>query len=298
MARASAEVAPLTNIADELASVMQVATEAAQKSAKIIREKTGADVIKTKGNPRDLLTEVDSEVQAIIEDAVSSAFPEHGFLGEESVPPGPEASTAALKKILDDPSSPDWLWIVDPIDGTTNFVHGMPLSAISIGVAYKGELVGGLIHDPFRDECFTATLGGGAFCNGKPIKVGKEATAGDATVASGYGATGSAGPVSRGMKAMVELPVRTFRMLGSAAIMFAWVACGRLTAYFEADLNAWDIAAGALLVQEAGGRMGNINGEEYSLSTRCVIGSNGLTHNELCAALQEANVLGLDDNEQ
>mmetsp|Transcript_46111 Transcript_46111/g.117778 ORF Transcript_46111/g.117778 Transcript_46111/m.117778 type:complete len:295 (+) Transcript_46111:221-1105(+) len=282
---------------DELAEVMKIATEAAQQGARVIREKTGADVIKTKGNPRDLLTEVDSEVQSIIEGAVMAAFPDHGFLGEESVPPGPAASTAALQKILNDPASPDWLWVVDPIDGTTNFVHGMPLSVISIGVAYKGELVAGLILDPYRDECFTATLGGGAFCNGKPIKVGKQATAGDATVASGYGATGSAGPISRGVEAMVRLPVRTFRMLGSAAIMFAWVACGRLTAYFEADLNAWDIAAGALLVKEAGGRMSNISGEDYTLSTRCVIGSNGLTHDELCGALQKANVLGLDEEE-
>jgi myo-inositol-1(or 4)-monophosphatase len=96
------------------------------------------------------------------------------------------------------------------------------------------------------------------------------------------------------MTALTALPVRTCRLLGSAAIMFAWVAAGRLTAYFEADLNSWDIAAGALLVTEAGGKMSHIDGSPYTLRTRCVIGSNGKTHDALCDALQGAGVLGLD----
>jgi myo-inositol-1(or 4)-monophosphatase len=111
-------------------------------------------------------------------------FPNHDFLGEEDVPPGKEASAAAIEAKLFNSDS-DWLWIVDPIDGTTNFVHGMPLSMPSIAVAYKGEVMVGVIYDQHRDELFTATRGGGAFMNGKPIKVGDQDIIGDAVVAMG-----------------------------------------------------------------------------------------------------------------
>lgn len=113
-----------------------------------------------------------------------AAFPNHGFLGEEDVPPGKEASAAALDSKLSNSES-DWLWIVDPIDGTTNFVHGMPLCMPSVAVAYKGEVVVGVIFDPHRNELFTAIKGGGAFMNGKPIQVGEQDTIGDAVVAMG-----------------------------------------------------------------------------------------------------------------
>ena len=117
-------------------AVLATACSAARTGGSVMNEKIGAEVVKTKANVRDLLTEVDGEVQRIIESAVTEAFPDHGFLGEESVPPGMEASSAALDDIL--ATGPDWLWVVDPIDGTTNFVHSLPLSAISIAVAYRG----------------------------------------------------------------------------------------------------------------------------------------------------------------
>ena len=116
---------------------LKVATDAAKLGAAVMLDKLGADVVKTKANARDLLTEVDPEVQRIIESSVADAFPTHGFLGEESVPGGWEAGSAAIARLLD--TGPDWLWVVDPIDGTTNFVHGMPLSAISIGVAIRAS---------------------------------------------------------------------------------------------------------------------------------------------------------------
>ena len=124
---------------ETLAKILAVATDAAKKGAAVMLQKLGADVVKTKANTRDLLTEVDPEVQEIISSAVRLAFPDHGFLGEESVPPGMEASSRALDEILTD--GPEYLWVVDPIDGTTNFVHGMPLSAISIGVAHKARSI-------------------------------------------------------------------------------------------------------------------------------------------------------------
>ena len=274
---------------------LKVATDAAKLGAAVMLDKLGADVVKTKANARDLLTEVDPEVQRIIESSVADAFPTHGFLGEESVPGGWEAGSAAIARLLD--TGPDWLWVVDPIDGTTNFVHGMPLSAISIGVAYKGELQVGVIMDPFAGEIFSACLGGGAHCNFAPMRVGEERTGEEAVVVTGYGATAeSADAMLKGMKALTDLPVRSVRMLGSAAIMLAWVAAGRLTAYFECDLNAWDTAAGALLVREAGGKMTDlVTGDDYDLKTRAIVASNGATHDELRKCLVDGGVRPLAD---
>ena len=189
----------------------------------------------------------------------------------------------------------------DSIDGV---FCSLQLSAISIGVAYKGELQVGVIMDPFAGEIFSACLGGGAHVNFAPMRVGEEATGEEAVVVTGYGALAeSADAMIKGMKvrvisqspslpsvrvhiikypntnqlltftyvlqALTDYPVRSVRMLGSAAIMLAWVAAGRLTAYFECDLNAWDTAAGALLVREAGGTMTDlVTGEEYNLQTR------------------------------
>lgn len=156
--------------------------------------------------------------------------------GEEDVPPGKEASAAAIEaKLANNPSG--YLWIVDPIDGTSNFVHGMPLCMPSVAVAYKGEVVVGVIHDPHRSETFTAVRGRGAHLNGASVRVGEQSDIGDAIVAMG------SPPAEESMKmSLAALPVlmprvRTIRMIGSAALMLAWVANGRLTAYWEYDLR-------------------------------------------------------------
>ncbi|KAG5182459.1 L-galactose-1-phosphate phosphatase [Tribonema minus] len=277
--------------------ILATATRAAKKAGELMIREAGAEIIKTKTNPKDLLTKVDGMCQDAIKAEVDAEFEgeQHAFLGEENVAPGPEASIAALKEAVD---SSDYLWIVDPIDGTTNFCHAMPLSAVSIGVAYRGTLVAGCVYDPYADELFTATAGGGAFLNGKKVVVGPQAslcaTLGEALVAGGAPPGLLAlGPCMRGMVAMSP-HVRSFRMLGSAAIMLAWVACGRLTAYFEPDLNAWDVAAGALLIQEAGGLMTHCNGTPYSLTTRSILGSNGRAHKEMVDILVAAEAAELD----
>ncbi|CAM9722522.1 unnamed protein product [Chrysoparadoxa australica] len=212
---------------------------------------------------------------------------------QESVEPGSAASSDALAQALD--GDHEYLWIVDPIDGTTNFVHAMPLSAVSIGIADKaGNLVIGVIYDPHREEMFHAVKGCGAFLNGAPLHVGEQATLEEAVVAAGAPPTALAlGPALRGITALAP-KVRTMRLLGSAAIMLAWVACGRLTAYFEADLNAWDIAAGALIIMEAGGHVTEGSGAPYSLATRSVVGSNSLIHSELQEVLQAADAVAVD----
>jgi len=224
-----------------------------------------------------------------IREIVLESFSDHDFLGEEDVAPGKEASSAALDSKLK--NSADWLWIVDPIDGTTNFVHGMPLCMPSVAAAYKGEVMVAVIYDPHRDELFTATLGGGAFLNGEPIKVGDQKVIGDAIVAMGSPPAEESMNMSLKGVAVLMPKVRTIRMLGSAAIMLAWVANGRLTCYWEYDLSSWDIAAGALLVTEAGGKFTDLNGDPYSLRTRKMIASNGLVHDDILSTLQGAGVV-------
>lgn len=216
-----------------------------------------------------------------------ATFPQHDFLGEEDVPPGKEASAAALDAKLSSDTSGDWLWIVDPIDGTTNFVHGMPLCMPSVAVAHKGEVVVGVIYDPHRDELFTAVRGGGAYMNGDRISVGSQSVIGDAIVAMGSPPGEESMRMSlRGVQALMP-KVRTIRMIGSAALMLAWVANGRLTCYWEYDLSSWDIAAGALLVMEAGGRFTDLAGKDYNLRTRKMIATNGKVHDEILTVLQE-----------
>ena len=275
---------------------LRVAEAAGQAAAVVVRAKLGADVTKTKASRGDLLTEVDGEVQRIIEAHVADAFPSHAFLGEESVASGAKASANALRDAMDAHES-GWLWICDPIDGTTNFVQSLPLVGISIGVVRRvdagWELAAGVIIDPFKDECFTATAEGGAYLDGSPISCDASALD-NAVVATGFAPNeASLRPMVRGIAA-VGARARTVRMLGSAAIMLAWVASGRLSAYFEADLNAWDAAAGALLVREAGGVVTDMAGAPWTISTRPLIASNHVAHAELQQVLAEVNVVGLD----
>ena len=249
----------------EDARILAVAAEAAREAGRLIVEKVGAEVVQSKAFAADLLMAVDKECEDVIRAIVSERFPDHEFLGEETA----DSSSASSGSLV---SSEGWLWIVDPIDGTTNFAAGQPLSAVSIGIAYAGQLRVGVIHDPFRDELFSATCGGGAQVNGTAISVSGADALVDAVVASGAPPNPcSAAPCLRAMSLLAPPRSRTLRILGSAAINFAWVACGRLDAYFEPDLNSWDSAAGALIVQEAGGRVTSCVGEPYNLTTRLVI---------------------------
>jgi len=276
---------------DMAAKVLSCAEAAAREAGELIKLKTGAEVTKTKASGKDLLTEIDPMCQSIIERHVKEAFPDHSFLGEENVPPGAEASAQALTQAL---SASDWVWVVDPIDGTTNFVHAIPCSVVSIGIAHKGTPVVGVIMDPFRDEIFTAVKGHGAFLNGVPLTGSPESTIEEAVIAAGSPPSAhNIGPSLRGIAALMPV-CRTIRMFGSAALHLAWIACGRITAYFEPDLNSWDICAGAVLVGEVGGKMSGLDGSDFTLATRAMLASNGKTHDSILKVLQDANCLGPD----
>lgn len=205
-----------------------------------------------------------------------------------------DAAIAALEEKLTDPKAAPWLFIVDPIDGTTNFASGIPLCMPSIAVAYKGEVMVGVLYDPFRQELYTAIRGQGAKLNGKIMNV-HDSLSPSTTTSLENAVIGMESPAGQdSLEQCVDVipslmpKVRTIRMLGSSALMLPWVAKGRLTGYWTPDESAWDIAAGALIVQEAGGKVTDLYGNDYTLRTRSLVASNGNIHDALLQVLQDA----------
>ena len=267
-------------------SFTAVAINCASKAGEWIKMKLGNYAsLDIKYSSHDLVTEVDKGSERLIKNLVMTHFPHHSFLGEEGVEPGPEASSRALENIRD----AEYLWIVDPIDGTTNFVHGFPYFCVSIALAHNGEVIVGVVYDPMKDELFVAEKGKGAYVHGKRMQVSKEDTLRGSLVATGLPADHHyALPLNlKGIQAVAP-QVRNLRIAGSAALHLAYVASGRLSGFWEIGLNSWDLAAGSLLVQESGGVVSHVSGKPYDLGVRNVVASNGLIQEELIAALSAA----------
>lgn len=264
-------------------SFAAVAVNCASKAGEWVKSRSGGYTrLDVKQSQHDLVTEVDKGCERLIRNLISTHFPDHAFLGEEGVEPGPEASANAVKAVAD----AEYVWIVDPIDGTTNYVHGFPFFSISIALAYRGQVIVGVIYDPSRDELFLAERGKGAYVHGRKMQVSAEASLKDSLVATGF----PSDPMQALPRNMEQLRgmaprVRNIRSSGSAALHLAYVAAGRLSGFWEIGLNAWDIAAGALLVEESGGRVTDAAGEPYHLGVRDVLASNGRIHGEFVQAL-------------
>jgi myo-inositol-1(or 4)-monophosphatase len=199
---------------------------------------------------------------------ISARFPDHAILGEEfggsaSVPEGP-------------------CWVFDPIDGTTNFAHGLPIFCSSLALEFDGVAEIAAVYDPTRRELFTAERGAGAFLNGQPIRVSSAASLIDAMLVTGfpYDVHTRLDEIIGLFRAFVG-QARAVRRLGSAAIDLCYVAAGRMDGFWERDLNAWDIAGGALLVTEAGGRVTALDGEAFTSRGRSVLASNNLIHDAM-----------------
>jgi myo-inositol-1(or 4)-monophosphatase len=261
-----------------------VAVNTAAMAGEYIKSKLGeAKNINLKYSAHDLVTEVDKGAEQLIRKLILTHFPLHHFLGEEGVESGPEASIQAITKAV----HAEYLWIVDPIDGTTNFVHGFPFFSVSIALAHKGEVIVAVVYDPVHDEVFVAEKGKGAYLKGTRMHVSDEDQLSDSLVATGFPADHLVSlPVNMAGIAKVAPKVRNLRIAGSAALHLAYVAAGRLSGFWEIGLNSWDIAAGALLVTESGGTVTDTDGSAFTLETRNILATNGSVHEELKAELK------------
>jgi myo-inositol-1(or 4)-monophosphatase len=226
-----------------------------------------------KRNPADLVTRADRMSEEIIVGLLRERFPDHGILAEEGTLHQGE----------------EYRWIIDPVDGTTNFTHGLPLFAVSIGLEYRGQLTAGVVYHPPMGELFYVDRGHGAFlrANGTDAALTVSDISGvhDAVVATGLPYDIRDTGVNVSNIARLARVAREVRILGAAALHLAYVAAGRIEAFWEPSLNPWDLAAGALLVEEAGGRMSHMNGSPFRVDCPDVLATNGLVHGEMVGLL-------------
>ncbi|HVH88012.1 MAG TPA: inositol monophosphatase family protein [Terriglobales bacterium] len=215
----------------------------------------------------DVVTEADRASEKLIVESLRAAFPNHGIVGEE----GSRSQ-----------SSGEYLWYVDPLDGTTNFAHGFPVFCVSMGLTINNEVVAGVIFDPTRDELFAAERGTGATLNGESIHVSRISTLGESLLGTGFPSKKRHLNPNIHFYHQLTLKSHGLRRAGSAALDLACVASGRYDGYWEFNLNPWDTSAGVLLVQEAGGKLTHVDGTKFNVAvSRDVLASNGLIHQEL-----------------
>lgn len=264
------------NAQDEGKRFIETALKAASLSRRVIIEHLGrlseSDV--NLKHAADFVTRADRESQDVILNTIKEAFPGHGFLAEEA----PEEAGDA-----------EYRWIIDPLDGTTNYIHGYPVFSVSIALERKGEVILGVVSDPTREEVFTALKGRGAFLNGRPIRVSSVSSMEESLITTGF-------PFRQ--KDLIDLYLRAFknvflrvsgiRRAGSAAIDLAYVAAGRCEGFFEAGLSPWDVAAGAALITEAGGAVTDFGGGGDYLSTGNIVAGNPVVHAEVLREIRGA----------
>lgn len=245
------------------------AHECVRLSGSIMREYSEKDIsFRIKSSMKDLVSEVDLKCETIIDSHINDTFPSHKILGEES------------EYDFDYTNEKTVVWIVDPIDGTTNYIRGVPFSSVSVAAYYRGDLLTAAVFDPFRDELFWATKGKGAYLNKNKISVSKADKLIDSIIASEI----PYAVADNKEKLLCQVPqigknTRTIRILGSAALALAYVAKGRVDAYWSHMLKPWDTAAGTLIVREAGGRVTDFTGKQYVPTIGPVLASNSILHN-------------------
>ena len=251
---------------------VHTATRIAREAGAIIREGYGRAQQVEHKSAIDLVTEFDRRSEALILRELRQAYPGHGFQAEES---GHAAGD-------------DYEWLVDPLDGTTNFAHGFPVFSVSLALTYRRRLVAGVVYDPLRDELYTAEAGQGAALNGAPMQVSAVADLGQALLATGFPYDLRTNPQNNFAEFQrFQLRAQAVRRAGSAALDCAWVAAGRLDGYWEYRINPWDIGAGALMVRESGGRVTDAHASDDFLAQPLAVVSNGLIHDQMLNVLNE-----------
>ena len=260
---------------DLAALTREICTIATDAGAFLLQERSRfrRDAIEYKG-VNDLVSYVDKETEKRLVERLNKLLPEAGFITEEGTT-GQDADQAALN------------WIIDPLDGTTNFIHNLPVFSVSIGLAEGKTPIAGVVFDPNRNECFSAWQGGGAYCNSERISVSPATQLGESLIATGFPYY-SFGQMPQYLRILESLMQQThgLRRMGSAAIDLAYVAAGRFDAFYEYNLHSWDMAAGVLLVREAGGIVTDFAGGDAFLFRGDVIAGCGI-HPELIRVIQE-----------
>ena len=255
--------------------MLTIAVRAARRAGSIINRAAldGGSALHVRSKrAKDFVTQVDQAAEQAIIDIVRKSYPEHGFLAEES---GASEQHA------------EFVWIIDPLDGTTNFIHGFPQYCVSIGIQQRGALAHAVIYDPARNELFTASKGRGAFLNDRRIRVSTLTKFGDALVGTGFPfkELERIDLYTRQLQTMMKTCAGV-RRAGAAALDLAYVACGRLDAFWELGLSPWDMAAGALLIQEAGGLVGDLKGDSGYLESGDIVAATPKIFPALLEALR------------
>lgn len=257
-------------------SFLETAIAAARLSGKLLLEslESGFRSPIERKQKFDFVTEVDRQSEEAIIEFIRRRHPEHSFLAEESGGSGAQQ---------------EFLWIIDPLDGTKNFIHGFPMFAVSIALKHRGDLLVGVVLDPIRDELFYAERGGGAFLNHQRMRVSQTRDLLQCLIGTGFPfrAKHLTEPY---FKAFIQLfhEVSDVRRAGAAALDLAYIACGRLDGFWEVTLHSWDIAAGALLIEEAGGKITDLWGGDTHLQCGHIAASNGLIHERITGVVGPA----------
>jgi myo-inositol-1(or 4)-monophosphatase len=253
---------------------MAVAREAAFNAGRILKENIhGVREITYKGDI-NLVTEMDMLSERAVVETLRASFPDHGIIAEEET---------------NIQNGSDFTWIIDPLDGTTNYAHGYPCFSVSIGLEQNGEIVLGVVYDPMRDELFSAQKGQGASLNGKPVRVSTVDTLINSLLATGF-------PYDRKVSEKNNIDYfhdllmasQEVRRDGSASLDLCYVACGRFDGFWELKLKPWDVAAGSIIVREAGGTVSDFSGSRFSIHDDELLASNGRVHGQMLTILREA----------
>jgi myo-inositol-1(or 4)-monophosphatase len=262
-----------------VSKILQIAEDIARQAGAVLMEGYGnVRHVQQKG-VIDLVTEFDKRSEEVIISSIQQEFPDHAILAEES---GRNTTIS------------EYQWVIDPLDGTTNFAHGIPIFSVSIGLWRNNSPVVAVVYDPFRNEMFSAEFGHGATLNNHPIHVSSQTDLGQAVVSTGFPYDLRTNPRNN-LDQFVQFQLRTqaVRHLGSAALDCSWTAMGRLDGYWEFGVKPWDIGAGVLIVREAGGRVTSVDGEEDFVSNETILVSNRFVHDQMLRVLSQGSAAPL-----
>jgi myo-inositol-1(or 4)-monophosphatase len=255
--------------------LLNFAIQTARDAGRILAERFGRTLEITNKSELDLVTESDLASERLIIERIKTYHPRHAILAEESGASAP----------VDQELRSEWRWIIDPLDGTTNYAHGYPCFCVSMGLEHDGTMELGVIYDPMRDELFTAERGQGASLNGRRIEASPVNSLSGALLCTGFPYDVRERSEFARHFANFIMNAQGVRRDGAAALDLAYVACGRFDGFWEEGLKPWDVAAGALMVTEAGGRVSNYTGEPLSIFHPPILASNGLLHEQMMHVL-------------